>query len=158
MGCIENDGTRLELSGSCDPAALEDATVTGQAYPADVRHMWSMVRRSVRHSGDIMDDTTETGKQIVRADLALLPPAVSHLFFVLAARKGDDLSSFPRRSFKISNAEFSEHQLTPCETEFTTPTQANVLCFLSKSLGPWIIERVHAPCAGNTSNYDPVFA
>jgi len=101
-----------------------------------------------------MDDANRIGKHMMQADLALVPAAVTHLFFSLSAYKCDDLSLFPHPSVRVFNGHYPEHQLTEYSIESAGHAQAVIMCSLSKPFGAWTLETFGTTCSGNVLRPD----
>eukprot|EP00928_Gymnodinium_smaydae_P049119 TRINITY_DN3292_c0_g1_i4.p1 TRINITY_DN3292_c0_g1~~TRINITY_DN3292_c0_g1_i4.p1 ORF type:complete len:1053 (+),score=206.63 TRINITY_DN3292_c0_g1_i4:33-3191(+) len=90
---LYDDGAGVVFrSLNCDPEIHEDDDISGA--PTEVKAAWAAVRKSVRHSGDLMNDKFKLGKHIMNVDLSLLPAGVNHMYFLLSAFNCDDISAF----------------------------------------------------------------
>merc|ERR1712151_1101277 len=111
-------------------------------------------KRCVEHSGDLMRETE--GQHTMKVELDNLPATITDLFFVLAAWNCDDISLFPSPSVRLFDGDRPGNQLTEYNIEKAGHSQAVVMCALSRSKGPWIMQAFGATCGGNCKYYAPI--
>eukprot|EP00928_Gymnodinium_smaydae_P049116 TRINITY_DN3292_c0_g1_i1.p1 TRINITY_DN3292_c0_g1~~TRINITY_DN3292_c0_g1_i1.p1 ORF type:complete len:451 (+),score=61.02 TRINITY_DN3292_c0_g1_i1:3-1355(+) len=154
---LYDDGAGVVFrSLNCDPEIHEDDDISGA--PTEVKAAWAAVRKSVRHSGDLMNDKFKLGKHIMNVDLSLLPAGVNHMYFLLSAFNCDDISAFRRPWVRLMNADQPGHQLTEYNIDKAGDAQAVVMCSLCRSSGPWEVKAIGVTCNGNIKDYAPLVA
>ena len=91
------------------------------------------IKRTVWHSGDIIDHGAKQGKHKIRVDLADLPAVVTDLVFALSAYNCRNLSKFPDPKIRLFDADCPTYELCRGFSPGKCTDSAMIMCSIRRS-------------------------
>lgn len=115
-------------------------------------------RGSVRHAGDVIEDMTRSGKQVMQIRLDLIPKRATDLFFVLSAYNCRNLAKFASLRAKIIDTD-TLREFASIEVPKAGSAEAVIMCCLYRLTdGLWRVNSFSVPCRGTARDYVPIMA
>ncbi|XP_038049778.1 uncharacterized protein LOC119723301 [Patiria miniata] len=113
---------------------------------------------AMRHSGDVMNDETQTGHHLINVDLHSLSSLITRLFFTLSAWNSPTVSKYPNPSLRCYEESNPDKMLCEDYIKKLNQSQAIVVCWLARQRGKWCVFSAGKPSAGNAEDYNPLIA
>ncbi|XP_072044241.1 uncharacterized protein [Amphiura filiformis] len=113
-------------------------------------------RGAIFHSGDMIDETNNTGHHIIKVHLNSLPDYVTHVFFALSAWDSPSISRFKNPSLRFYEESNPRDMLCKDETKKAGHRQAIIMCSLTKRGGQWFVHENGKLSNGNARYYSPL--
>ena len=141
------DASALFYSGKTRVAIFDFRRRSNDSFPAE----------SVTHSGDMMDNATQTGHHLITVRLHHLPPTITSIFFVLSAWNSPTISFFKRPSLNFFDKSKPDKQLCENHVKDLPAVQAVIMCRVDKTpSGSWTVYDMGTRSQGNAMNYTPI--
>ncbi|KAF0377382.1 tellurium resistance protein terz-like [Gigaspora margarita] len=113
---------------------------------------------NMAHSGDIMDHVNRRGHHRITANLSVLPPNITKLYFILSAWNSPNIGHFPNPSFKMYDTTTPHINLCNYTIKKANQSQAVIMCCVGKNTvdNTWAVYEVGKLTNGNAKDYSPI--